>query len=61
MSSAKVEREIVSVDDIAAISDAELVQFLQKHRLSNGDYDLPVDGWERLSENERSRLSARLE
>jgi hypothetical protein len=61
MSFAETGRAAVSVGEVAAISDAELVQFMQKHRLPHGDYDLPVDGWERLSEDERSRLAERLE
>ncbi|KPA35207.1 ankyrin unc44 [Fusarium langsethiae] len=61
MSFAETGRATVSVGEVAAISDAELVQFMQQHRLPYGDYDLPVDGWERLSEDERSRLAERLE
>ncbi|KAI9163526.1 hypothetical protein HJFPF1_05143 [Paramyrothecium foliicola] len=61
MSFAKDEPATVSVGEVTAMSDAELTQFMQKHRLPNGDYDLPVDGWERLSEPERSRLAERLE
>ncbi|KAJ4230716.1 hypothetical protein NW757_013981 [Fusarium falciforme] len=61
MPSAEAETAPVSVSEVAAMSDAELAQFMQKHRLPNGDYDLPVDGWERLSKDERSRLAERLE
>ncbi|KAK2743007.1 hypothetical protein CKAH01_18422 [Colletotrichum kahawae] len=34
---------------------------MQKHRLPSGDYDLPVDGWDTLSRDDRSRLAERLE
>ncbi|KAG5748613.1 hypothetical protein H9Q70_008726 [Fusarium xylarioides] len=51
----------VSVGEVAVMNDAELAQFMQKHRLPDGDYDLPVDGWDRLSKDERSRLAERLE
>lgn len=61
MVSAELETKTVSVGQVAAMDDAELAQFLQSHRLPNGDYILPVDGWERLSKDERGRLAARLE
>ncbi|KAF5024769.1 hypothetical protein F66182_3147 [Fusarium sp. NRRL 66182] len=51
----------VPVGDVVAMSDAELAQFIQEHRLPGGDYDLPVDGWDKLSKEERSRLAERLE
>ncbi|KAJ2897766.1 hypothetical protein MKZ38_004389 [Zalerion maritima] len=51
----------LSVGDVAAMNDAELAQFMQKHRLPDGDYDLPVHGWDKLSRDERSRLAERLE
>ncbi|KAF0319010.1 hypothetical protein GQ607_013819, partial [Colletotrichum asianum] len=43
------------------MSDAELAHFMKKHRLPSGDYDLPVDGWDKLSRDDRSRLAGRLE
>lgn len=58
---ASTEVVTVSVGEVAAMSDAELAQFMQRHRLPNGDYDLPVDGWHRLSKDERGRLAERLE
>ncbi|KAG5769707.1 hypothetical protein H9Q72_003112 [Fusarium xylarioides] len=51
----------VPVGDVVAMSDAELAHFIQTHRLPDGDYDLPVDGWDKLSKEERSRLAERLE
>ncbi|PNY24027.1 Uncharacterized protein TCAP_06028 [Tolypocladium capitatum] len=51
----------VSVDDIAAFSDAQLAQFMQKHRRQDGNFDLPVDDWDRLSKMERKQLAERLQ
>ncbi|KAM3456399.1 hypothetical protein MY3296_001678 [Beauveria thailandica] len=51
----------VSVGEVAAMNDAELAKFMQGHRLPDGDYDLPVEGWDKLSKDERSRLAQRLE
>ncbi|RBA11761.1 hypothetical protein FPRO05_14263 [Fusarium proliferatum] len=51
----------ISVGKVAAMSDAELAQFMQRHRLPDGGYDLPVDGWDELSLGERSRFAERLE
>ncbi|KAJ6437890.1 protein kinase [Purpureocillium lavendulum] len=50
----------VSVDDIAALSDEQLAQFMQKHRSHSGDFDLPVDGWDELSMHARNQLAERL-
>ncbi|KAF5530710.1 ankyrin protein unc44 [Fusarium mexicanum] len=51
----------VSVGEVAAMNDVELAQFMQRHRLPDGDYDLPIDGWDKLSKDERSHLAQRLE
>ncbi|KAJ6436650.1 protein kinase [Purpureocillium lavendulum] len=50
----------VSVDDIAALSNEQLAQFMQKHRSHSGDFDLPVDGWDNLSMHARNQLAERL-
>ncbi|KJZ68025.1 hypothetical protein HIM_12584 [Hirsutella minnesotensis 3608] len=50
----------LSVDDILAFSDAELADFMQENRRPHGGYELPVDGWEKLSSVQRKRLVRRL-
>ncbi|CVL09330.1 uncharacterized protein FMAN_15494 [Fusarium mangiferae] len=60
MASTKRATATLSVDEIAAMSDAELGQFMTKHRCPDGGYELPVDGWDKLSKDERSRLAERL-
>ncbi|KID85143.1 ankyrin 2,3/unc44, partial [Metarhizium majus ARSEF 297] len=50
----------LTVDDIAAFSDSELAEFMKKHRRPNGDFDLPVDGWDKLSKDDRNQLAERL-
>ncbi|KAG8426348.1 hypothetical protein J3459_008260 [Metarhizium acridum] len=50
----------LSVDEIAAMSDTELGQFMTKHRHPDGSYELPVNGWDKLSKDERGRLAERL-
>ncbi|KAH7019654.1 hypothetical protein EDB80DRAFT_887294 [Ilyonectria destructans] len=50
----------LSVDDIAGMSDAELAQFMEKHRCPDGDYDLPIDGWDKRSKDERNELAGQL-
>ncbi|KID86448.1 hypothetical protein MGU_06260 [Metarhizium guizhouense ARSEF 977] len=61
MASAESVEAIVSVGEVFAMNDAELAEFMQRHRRPNGDYQLPVDGWDKLSKDERSRLAERLE
>ncbi|KAM0424838.1 hypothetical protein ACHAPT_009894 [Fusarium lateritium] len=60
MASTEAETATVSVEDIAAMSDAELDQFMTKHRGPDGDYSLPIDGLGKLSKDERDRLAERL-
>jgi hypothetical protein len=43
-----------------AMSDEQLMQFMKEHRDTKGNYTLPVDGWEKLSEDQRERLASRL-
>lgn len=51
----------LSVGDIAALSDEQLAQFMQKHRSHNGDFDIPIqDGWDELSLHARNELAERL-
>ncbi|KND93536.1 hypothetical protein TOPH_01939 [Tolypocladium ophioglossoides CBS 100239] len=50
----------LSMDDITTLSDAQLVRLLEEHRCPNGHFELPVDGWERLTREERNHLAERL-
>ncbi|KND91710.1 hypothetical protein TOPH_03815 [Tolypocladium ophioglossoides CBS 100239] len=50
----------LSVGEVAAFSDEQLAQFMQNHRRHNGDFDLPVDGWDKLSMHDRHQLAERL-
>ncbi|RMD39521.1 hypothetical protein DV735_g5615, partial [Chaetothyriales sp. CBS 134920] len=60
MASTEAATATLSVHEIAAMSDAELGQFMTKHRCPDGGYELPVDGWDKLSKDERNRLAERL-
>ncbi|ATY66999.1 hypothetical protein A9K55_000802 [Cordyceps militaris] len=51
----------ISVSEIAEMSDAELAEFMKRCRLPNGNYDLSVDDWHKLSHDERGRLARILE
>jgi hypothetical protein len=51
---------MLSVADINAISDATLAVLIEENRRPDGGFELPVDGWDRLSEDERNRLAERL-
>ncbi|KJZ76552.1 hypothetical protein HIM_03888 [Hirsutella minnesotensis 3608] len=50
----------VSVQTLIAFNDAELAQFMEKHRHPNGDFQLPVDGWDRITKEEQDSLAERL-
>ncbi|XP_044719102.1 uncharacterized protein HRG_07667 [Hirsutella rhossiliensis] len=50
----------LSVDHLFALSDAELADFMKKNRPPDGGYELPVDGWDKLSRDERQKLAERL-
>jgi hypothetical protein len=60
MSSEEPAALTVSVDDIAAMSDAALAVFMEKNRRPDGGFELPVDGWDKLSKDERKSLAERL-
>lgn len=60
MAATEMEMATLSVSEVAAMDDSELHLFMGEHRRPNGDYELPVDGWDRLSTEERSRLAERL-
>ncbi|KHN99766.1 Chromo domain-like protein [Metarhizium album ARSEF 1941] len=51
----------MAIDDLVALSDAQLGEFMEKHRHHDGSIQLPVDGWDRLSKEERERLAERLQ
>ncbi|KJZ70489.1 hypothetical protein HIM_10118 [Hirsutella minnesotensis 3608] len=50
----------LSVERISALSDGELADFMKKNRRPDGTYELPVDGWDKLSKDERNQLAERL-
>lgn len=50
-----------TVEQLAALSNAQLGEFMEKNRQPNGAIELPVDGWEKLSKIERDRLAERLQ
>ncbi|KAH6982348.1 hypothetical protein BKA56DRAFT_585734 [Ilyonectria sp. MPI-CAGE-AT-0026] len=60
MTSPEATTAILTVDDIAALRNAELCEFIKKHRRPNGGFGLPVDGWDKLSKDERNQLAERL-
>lgn len=60
MASTEAVTVTLSVDEVAAMSDAALGQFMTKHRHPDGHYELPIDGWDKLSKDERDRLAERL-
>lgn len=50
----------LSVDDILAFSDAELVGYMKQNRRADGGFHLEFDGWEHLQKERRDQLAARL-
>jgi hypothetical protein len=50
-----------TVDDIFAFSDAQLDQFMRKHHRPDGSFELPIAGWDELSNVERDHLAKRLQ
>ncbi|UPK90899.1 hypothetical protein LCI18_001834 [Fusarium solani-melongenae] len=51
---------MLPISELIAMSDEQLCHFMKEHRDANGDYNLPVDGWNKLSADERERLATRL-
>ncbi|KAH7012528.1 uncharacterized protein B0I36DRAFT_355924 [Microdochium trichocladiopsis] len=50
----------VSVGTVLAMGDNELAQFMQNNYKDDRNYDLPIDGWKELSDDERNDLAQRL-
>ncbi|KHN95004.1 uncharacterized protein MAM_07231 [Metarhizium album ARSEF 1941] len=51
----------MTVDDVSALSDSQLGEFMKKHRRPDGSFEIPIDDWDRLSKEERDRLAQRLQ
>lgn len=60
MSSKEPATSTLSVGDITAMSDATLGAFMLENRGPDGNFDLPIDGWDKLSKDERALLAERL-
>lgn len=60
MSSQEPSVMMFSVDKILKMTNAELARLMRENRHSNGDIELPVDGWDLMSKDERTRLAERL-
>ena len=50
----------LSVDDVLAFSDTQLVQYLKQNRRADGGFVLDLDGWEHLPKDQRGQLAERL-
>ena len=51
----------LSVSDILAFDDAELAQYMQRHRGPDGGFSLDdIEGWDVLPEDRREELAERL-
>ncbi|KAH7031031.1 uncharacterized protein B0I36DRAFT_243505 [Microdochium trichocladiopsis] len=51
----------LSVGEISAMCDADLAEFMLAHRGDDGNFNLPIKGLEKLSEDQRSALAQRLQ
>ncbi|KZZ99638.1 hypothetical protein AAL_02210 [Moelleriella libera RCEF 2490] len=50
----------LSVDDVLAFDDAELVEYMKQTVRDDGGFDLEFEGWENLPNDQRDRLAERL-
>ena len=50
----------LSVKDVFALGDAELVQYIKDSCRPNGGFELSVEGWGCLPKNQREQLAERL-
>lgn len=49
-----------AMDDVTVLSDAQLVELMDQHRRPDGNFELPVGGWDRLNTDKRDELAQRL-
>lgn len=59
MASSEPATPKLSVDDILAFTDAELVQYMKQSRRPDGAFELDCEGWE-LPKDQRDQLAERL-
>lgn len=50
----------MSLDDILAFCEAELVEYMKRNRRPDGSFDLEFEGWENLLADQRDQLAERL-
>ncbi len=60
MSSQEPTTPPLSVNDIAAMSDVALAEFMEKNRRLDGVFELSVADWDKISKEERKSLAERL-
>ena len=48
------------VEDVVALSDPDLVRYLQENRRHDGGFELEFEGWENLPKDQRENLGQRL-
>jgi hypothetical protein len=49
-----------SIRHILHVKDTELVRYVKQHQRREGGFDLEVDAWDDLSEEERHQIARRL-
>lgn len=49
-----------SVNHVLALSEEELVQFMKQNLGPDGAFDLPIEGWDTLQEDQRDQLAEKL-
>ncbi|KAK4039345.1 hypothetical protein C8A01DRAFT_47139 [Parachaetomium inaequale] len=60
-SEAAISKPLLSVRDILAFEDAELAEYMQRHRGPDGGFDLDdIERWDALPEDQRDKLAERL-
>lgn len=52
---------LTGVNDVSALSDAQLGEYMKNHRRPDNSFELPIDDWDTLSKEERDRLAQRLQ
>lgn len=48
------------VDDVLALDNAELVEYMKQNLRPDGSFDLEPEGWEKLPKVQRKQLAERL-
>lgn len=57
---AEITAHRLSVRDVLALDDAELADFMRRSRAADNGFNLDIEGWDLLADDDQDHLAERL-